>query len=143
MGTILTSYGDAAYDHEGYPAQILDDGTLTGTSSTETRPRMVGQVVAACSCGWAGATRYPSRREGDEAALAEWEHTHARPVLVAAQAAELDRLQAQLRGLAASDLAASRGSPGELAEHLAHLATALETDAATIDQATWSTCDGV
>lgn len=33
MGTILTSYGAAEYDHEGYPAHILDDGTVTGTYS--------------------------------------------------------------------------------------------------------------
>jgi len=97
MGTILTSYGDAACDHEGYPAQVLDDGTLTGTHGPETRPRMVGQVVAACSCGWTGTTRYPSRREGDEAALAEWEHTHARPILERDQLIQWDRLRTVLR----------------------------------------------
>lgn len=129
MGTILTSYGDAGYEHEGYAAQVLDDGTLTGTSSPETRPRMVGQVVAACDCGWTGTTRYPSSQEGDEAALAEWEHTHARPVLVAAQHTDLTRLQSWLRGLAARGTDTGR-SPRELAEHLANLASDLESAAA-------------
>jgi len=79
MGTIT---GDL-YDHEGYAAQLLDDGTLTGS---ETQPRKVGQVVAACGCGWHGATRYPSRdpfdEEAEALALAEWEAEHARPLLV-------------------------------------------------------------
>ena len=51
MGTILTAFGDAAYDHEGGAAQLLADGSITGTYSRETRPRMIGAVVAACSCG--------------------------------------------------------------------------------------------
>ncbi len=116
MGTILTSYGDAGYQHEGYAAQVLDDGTLTGTHGPDTRPRMVGQVVAACDCGWTGTTRYPTREEYDEhaeaLALAEWEHTHARPVLAAAQLTDTGR------------------SPRELAEHLAYLASELESAAA-------------
>jgi hypothetical protein len=58
MGTFLTSYGDDAYDHEGYAAQVLDDGSLTSTYSEDTTPRMVGQVEAACGCGWTGTTRY-------------------------------------------------------------------------------------
>jgi hypothetical protein len=78
MGVILCSYGDDAADHEGYAAQVLDDGSLTSTYSDDTRPKMVGQVVAACGCGWTGTTRYPERERYDEAAeelaLAEWEH---------------------------------------------------------------------
>ena len=131
MGTILTSYGEAAYDHEGYAAQVLDDGTLSGTYSSDTRPRMVGEVVVACDCGWTGSTRYPCA-DGDpldeaaeELALAEWEHDHARPVLARAQDVELERLQAQLRDLAAVDLTAPR-SPRERAELLARLAGRLE-----------------
>ena len=59
MGTILSSYGDAGYEHEGYAAYVLDDGTITGTYSSSTIPRMTGHVVAACGCGWTGTTRYP------------------------------------------------------------------------------------
>jgi len=51
MGTVLSSYGDAGYDHESYGAQILDDGSITGTYSTDTRPRMIGQLVTACGRG--------------------------------------------------------------------------------------------
>ncbi|MQA14921.1 MAG: hypothetical protein GEV09_12315 [Pseudonocardiaceae bacterium] len=104
VGTFLTGYGTAGYDHEGYAAHVLDDGSLTGTHSADTRPRMVGAVVAACDCGWTGATRYPRRTEFDEdaeeLALQEWERSHARPVLERAQRGELWRLEAQLRELA-------------------------------------------
>jgi hypothetical protein len=96
MGTILASYGDDAYDHEGYAAQLLDDGSLTGTYSNDTEPRMVGQVVAACGCGWTGTTRYPTTGPFDEAAhdlaLAEWERDHARPTLQGLQVDHWDRL---------------------------------------------------
>ena len=101
MGTILSGYGEDAYQHEGYPAQVLDDGSITGTHSTDTRPRMIGQVVAACGCGWAGTTRYPSPDPLDEQAealaLAEWETTHALPILNQARQNRTDRL-AQLLG---------------------------------------------
>ena len=103
MGTVLTSYGDAGYDHEGYPAQVLDDGSLTATYSNDTEPRMVGQVVAACDCGWTGTTRYPCPQPFDEhaeaLALAEWEHDHARPVLEHTQQRDLERLTQLLRDL--------------------------------------------
>ncbi len=59
MGTTLIGYGDAGYAHEGYAAQVLDDDSITGTYSAETEPRMIGQVVAACDCGWTGATPLP------------------------------------------------------------------------------------
>lgn len=36
MGRIFTSYDAAGYKHEGYAAQVLDDGTLTGTHGPET-----------------------------------------------------------------------------------------------------------
>lgn len=97
MGTILSGYGEDAYQHEGYPAQVLDDGSITGTHSSDTRPRMIGQVVAACGCGWAGTTRYPCPEPFDaqteELALAEWEHAHARPVLDGRHAERWVRLQ--------------------------------------------------
>lgn len=133
MGTILTSYGDAGYDHEGYAAQVLDDGSLTSEYSDETEPRMVGAVVAACGCGWAGTTRYPTRETFDEAAkdlaLDEWEHAHVRPVLQQAQRADLDRLQRRLQALATAQLSGADRSPGQLAEQLDHVTCALETAA--------------
>jgi hypothetical protein len=105
MGTILTSYGDAGYEHEGYVGQLLDDGTITGTWGPDTRPRMTGQVVAACGCGWTGTTRYPTRELFDEQAhdlaLGEWEHTHALPALAAAVRDRTRRLPRLLSSLAA------------------------------------------
>jgi hypothetical protein len=111
MGTILSSYGDAGYEHEGYVGQLLDDGTITGTYSSSTIPRMTGHVVAACGCGWTGTTRYPTRELFDEQAhdlaLGEWEHTHAVPALSAAVRDRTRRLPRLLSSLAA-DLDAQR-----------------------------------
>jgi hypothetical protein len=113
MGTLLTSYGDDGYDHEGYAAQVLDDGSLTGTDSDDTEPRMVGQVVAACGCGWTGTTRYPTTTGPfDEAAhdlaLAEWERDHARPILEGLRADHWDRLRTLVRQLAESHASTTR-----------------------------------
>lgn len=133
MGTFLTSYGDAGYEHEGYAAQVLDDGSLTSCYSDETEPRMVGAVVAACDCGWTGTTRYPTRETFDQAAqdlaLYEWEHTHARPVLQQAQRADLDRLQRRLQALATAQLTGAGRSARQLAEQLGRVTCALETAA--------------
>jgi hypothetical protein len=105
LSTVLTSYGDAGYAHEGYAAQVLDDDSITGIYSNETEPRMIGHVVAACDCGWAGTTRYPTTtgpfdEDAEQLALTEWEHTHARPTLRRLQLEELDRLGRHLRSLA-------------------------------------------
>jgi len=112
MGTILTGYGDAGYGHEGYVGQLLDDGTITGTYSSSTIPRMTGHVVAACGCGWTGTTRYLTRELFDEQAhdlaLGEWEHTHAVPALSAAARDRAQRLPRLLSSLAA-DLDARLG----------------------------------
>jgi len=112
MGTILSGYGDAGYGHEGYVGQLLDDGTITGTYSSSTIPRMTGHVVAACGCGWSGTTRYPTRElfdeQAHELALGEWEHTHAVPALSAAVRDRARRLPRLLTSLAA-DLDARLG----------------------------------
>jgi hypothetical protein len=127
MGSILTSYGDDAYDHEGYVAQVLDDGSLTGTYSTDTTARMIGQVVAACDCGWTGSTRYPATGPGDETAqelaLGEWERDHARPALEDLRAENWDRLRTLVRQLAESHATTTRTrfrglSPSEQGELL-------------------------
>lgn len=104
MGTILTGYGDAGYDHEGYAAQVLDDGSITGTHSDETAPRMIGYVVAACDCGWTGTTHYPTTtgpfdEDAEQRALTEWEHQHARPALEDLRASSWERLRPVLRGI--------------------------------------------
>lgn len=88
MGTVYHGpYADQiGYNtHEGYAAQVLDDGTLTGTYSPETRPRMIGEVRAACDCGWTGQHRYASPTPFDEKAenmaLAEWDDEHLQPMI--------------------------------------------------------------
>jgi hypothetical protein len=133
MGTFLTSYGDAGYGHEGYAAQVLDDGALTSCYSDETEARMVGQVVAACGCGWTGTTRYPCPEPFDEAAhelaLGEWEQSHARPVLQRVQQADLDRLQRRLQDLGTAQLSGGDRSARQLAEQLGQVTCALETAA--------------
>jgi len=122
MGTILTVYGEAGYAHEGYAAQVLDDGTLTATYSAETEARMVGQVVAACDCGWTGSTRYPCPEPFDEhahdLALAEWEHSHARPLLEQTQRGDLDLLARLLRDLGIGVELSAAADRRELAEQL-------------------------
>lgn len=42
-----------AYDHEGYPASVLDDGTDTSTWTRAIGERVTGWR-AACECGWRG-----------------------------------------------------------------------------------------
>lgn len=114
MGTFLDGFGDDAYDHEGYAAQVLSDGTLTCTYSDDTEARMIGRVVAACVCGWSGTTRYPTTtgpfdQTAHDLALAEWEHRHARPTLERAQAGKWEQLRAVLARLADSHQAAAGG----------------------------------
>lgn len=125
MGTILASCGDAAYDHEGYAAQVLDDGSLTTTCNTQTKRRMVNEVVAARGCGWTGTTRYPTTtqlfdEQAEELALGESEHAHARPLLARLQRAELARLRALLRSLA-TQVPDPGDAPREVADRIAHL----------------------
>lgn len=147
MGTFLTGYGDADYEHEGYAAQVLDDGSITGTYSRDIQPRMIGQVVAACGCGWAGTTRYPCLEPFDEQAeslaLTEWETTHARPILEQAQrdqAARLARLLADLAEQHRANLDRSRSCPSRhdlelLDRTLRTLATATDLARELRDQA--------
>jgi hypothetical protein len=116
MGTTI----DGLIDHEGYAARKLPDGTLTGTWTAETEAFTA--YIAACSCAgpdgwseWYGSTEHPPTDEGEEAALAEWEHVHARPLLDETAPACLDRdvtaLLDQLRKLATEQPA---GVLGEL-----------------------------
>src|SRR3954452_19215677 len=112
MGRFLDGFGDDAYDHEGYAAQVLNDGTLTSTYSDDTEPRMIGQVVPACGCGWTGTTRYPTTGPFDETAkelaLGEWEREHARPVLDGQRVGIWEHLRTGVRQLAESHAAVTR-----------------------------------
>lgn len=76
MGTIrftTTPAGDQVglYDHEGYVAQVFDDGTTHGGGNVaEVNRRTVG-FQAACDCGWHGATVLP--RQPDQTAWCAWD----------------------------------------------------------------------
>jgi hypothetical protein len=80
MATII----EGLYDHEGWLALVLDDGTETNEWSTRIEPRIVG-VRPSCECGWRGTLAnhpagFPEDNEYDEY-MQEWERQHARPVL--------------------------------------------------------------
>jgi hypothetical protein len=61
---------EGLYDHEGYAARKLDDGTLTGTWTAATAAFTA--YVAACGCGWTAAAEHPPTEAGEDAALADW-----------------------------------------------------------------------
>ena len=72
MGVII----EDLWDHEGYAARRLLDGTLTGTVIREFTA-----IVPACGCGWQGDRTYPPTEDGEELALDEWLAEHATPLL--------------------------------------------------------------
>ena len=74
MGVTL----DDLYDHEGYGARRLPDGTSTGRSSAATAS--FDAYVAWCGCGWHGGD-HPPTEDGYQSAVVEWEGLHARRVL--------------------------------------------------------------
>jgi hypothetical protein len=105
MGLILTNYGEAAHEHEGFVGRILHDGTVTSSWSAETDISVTDQLVAKCSCGWISDQRWtndapcpaemPSVRLRTEI-LSVWEMQHAVPAL--------DRVAADVRGRVARHL---------------------------------------
>jgi hypothetical protein len=101
MGAIL----DDLDGHEGYPLRQLPDGTATSRWTADTT--RFTSYIAACECGWTGEGRYQPTEDGYDAALDEWEHDHARPLLehvIPHRAQEL--LRETMRAL--RDLAAER-----------------------------------
>lgn len=82
MGTLI----DDLYDHEGYGARRLPDGTLTATWSAATAT--FDAYIAACGCGWRGG-EHPPTEDGYESAVEEWDHDHGRPLLAKAVPADV------------------------------------------------------
>lgn len=82
MGTFI----EDLYDHEGYGARQLPDGTLTATWSAATAA--FDAYIAACGCGWHGG-EHPPTDDGYEAAVGEWQDEHARPLLATTVPAEV------------------------------------------------------
>ena len=66
MGVIL----DDLWDHEGYGARRLADGTETGMWSLATAS--FEAYVASCGCGWEGGA-HPPTEDGYKSAVDEWE----------------------------------------------------------------------
>lgn len=58
MGWTHDTGYDPAYDHEGYPAAVLDDGTETSVHTEAIQSRVTGWR-AVCECGWRGAQFWP------------------------------------------------------------------------------------
>lgn len=69
MGWIYDVGYSPAYDHEGWPASVLTDGTDTSTVSVDLSPQVTGWR-SACDCGWRGATFYPRSEWPSEHGLA-------------------------------------------------------------------------
>jgi hypothetical protein len=72
MGVII----EDLWDHEGYAARRLPDGTLTSTGIREFTA-----FVPACGCGWHGDREHPPTEDGEELALDQWRAEHATPLL--------------------------------------------------------------
>jgi hypothetical protein len=75
MGVVI----EDLWDHEGYGARRLPDGTLTGTWTQATRE--FDAYVAACGCGWRGDVDYLPTETGEEFAIDQWRSEHAEPLL--------------------------------------------------------------
>jgi hypothetical protein len=75
MGVII----EDLWDHEGYAARRLPDGSLTGTWTHATRE--ITAYLAACGCGWHGSSEHPPTEEGEELAVDQWRSEHAQLLL--------------------------------------------------------------
>ena len=98
MGSILfTEAGEGLYDHEGYVAHILDDGSSAGGVWTAEIGRRTVGWRCECSCGWAGPVydsrgpQSPSDDQADEMMDRDWDAGHARPLLALAELPALAR----------------------------------------------------
>jgi hypothetical protein len=104
MGTVLyTRDGEGLYDHEGYVAHILADGSSArGLWTFDVEQRTVAWR-AECTCGWAGrhhdsgGPNTPDDQLHDRI-LQDWEHGHARALLGTAERVwQLDTLVETVR----------------------------------------------
>jgi hypothetical protein len=71
------------YQHEGYAARRLPDGSLTSSWTAETR--VFTAYVAACDCGWEGTAEFPPTDEGRDAAERAWDAEHLQPLIAEAK----------------------------------------------------------
>ena len=85
------------WDHEGYGARRLPDGTLTGTWTAATREFTA--FVPACGCGWHTDREHPPSEAGEQAALGQWRAEHAEPLLARQAEQRQERLARTLEWL--------------------------------------------
>jgi len=120
MGTIITSLGDLGYEHEGYVGHVLDDGTVSGTWSNETRPHITAQRRAACSCEWVGERVWTTDADTpdgfnseklDDEILTEWE-THVYALAAAAGITPTKHVDVDHRAAADKAIRAFRDAAG-------------------------------
>jgi hypothetical protein len=118
------------WDHEGYGARRLPDGTLTGTWTVATRA--LTAFVPACGCGWHADREYPPTDDGEEAALGHWHDAHATPLLqqqAKRRRAELAQGLRALGGIADFvDNPANLARIGRAADRVRELVADLERD---------------
>ena len=73
MGWVHDSGYAPAYQHEGWPTGILDDGTDNGGTWTQEIGQHVTGWKAACSCGWRSNVFYPRAEWPSENGMAPQE----------------------------------------------------------------------
>ena len=100
---------EGLYDHEGYAARKLPDGTLTSTWTAATAAFTA--YVASCGCGWTADREYPPTEAGEDAALDDWTG-HADQQEAARMARRRRELAKTLRAL--GELAAGVEDPANL-----------------------------
>jgi hypothetical protein len=67
------------YDHEGYAARVLQDGTVTSSWTADTAES--GGYVGACTCGWTGERHHAVDDAGEDDAAEDWELLHLAPLI--------------------------------------------------------------
>jgi hypothetical protein len=132
MGVVI----EDLWDHEGYGARRLPDGTLTGTWTWATREFTA--YVAACGCGWRGSGDWPPTEAGEELAVDQWDTEHATPLLARQVGRRQRELARRLEWLGSQagrlhdpqTVAQVRSTLDHLGELIAHLQRDLERPAA-------------
>jgi hypothetical protein len=132
MGVVI----EDLWDHEGYGARRLPDGTLTGTWTWATREFTA--YVAACGCGWRGSGDWPPTEAGEALAVDQWDTEHATPLLARQVVRRQRELARRLEWLGSQagrlhdpqTVAQVRSTLDHLGELIAHLQRDLERPAA-------------
>lgn len=74
------------YAHEGYPAQVMADGSESPHVLEYGR---FDHYRPSCGCGWTGATVFPPTQAGETKAMDRWLHEHVFVMVDAAAAGKV------------------------------------------------------